>query len=94
MPGYKEKKAVELSVNVIIIAAISLAVLVVLFAVFTGRLGSFSRGLSETDTCAQKCSSLDMAYRVAAPESRNCGDDLYIAGIYNNAPNGCCCGSK
>ena len=88
------KKGVDISVNVIIVAAIALAVLVVLFAIFTGRLGSFSRGISETDTCAQKCSSLDLAFREAAPESRNCGDDLYIAGIYSNAPYGCCCGSK
>ncbi|MDO8740226.1 MAG: hypothetical protein Q7J54_01485 [Candidatus Woesearchaeota archaeon] len=36
------KKGMDMSVNVIIIAALALIVLVVLFAIFTGRLGGFS----------------------------------------------------
>ena len=36
---------------------ISLVVLVVLVAIFTGRLGLFSKGLSETTTCAQICAA-------------------------------------
>lgn len=90
-----KKKAVELSVNVIIIAAISLAVLVVLFAVFTGRLGAFTRGLADTDTCEQKCNSLDMSFRSAADSSRACPPaELYIGGSYKNAPEGCCCSPR
>jgi len=49
------KKAQGISINVIIIAAIALAVLVVLFAIFTGRIGLFSRGVKETETGAYSC---------------------------------------
>ena len=42
------KKAQGLSMNVIIIAAIALIVLVVMVAIFTGRMGNFAR---ETDSC-------------------------------------------
>jgi len=47
----KNKKGIELSVNVIIIAVIALLVLVVLFAVFTGRLTIFNIGIKD---CAAK----------------------------------------
>lgn len=49
------QKAQGLSINTIIIAAIALIVLVVLVAIFTGRLGLFSKGLGETTTCEQIC---------------------------------------
>lgn len=49
------KKAQGISINVIIIAAIALAVLVVLFAIFTGRIGLFSKGVKETETGAYSC---------------------------------------
>ena len=49
------KKAQGISINVIIVAAIALIVLVVLIAIFTGRLGSFSRGVTETTSCDQIC---------------------------------------
>ena len=41
------KKGQGLPLNVIIIAAIVLIVLVVLWAIFTGRMGKFSTGLEE-----------------------------------------------
>ena len=41
------KKAQGLPLNVIIIAAVALIVLVVLVAIFTGRLAIFGRGISE-----------------------------------------------
>jgi len=49
------KKGQGLSITTIIVAAIALIVLVVLVAIFTGRLGSFSKGLSETTDCNQIC---------------------------------------
>lgn len=49
------RKSQGLSINTIIIAAIALIVLVVLVAIFTGRLGLFSKGLGETTTCEQIC---------------------------------------
>lgn len=45
------KKGMDMSVNVIIIAALALIVLVVLFAIFTGRLGGFSMAVQ---SCADK----------------------------------------
>ena len=51
------KKGQSISINTIIVAAIALAVLVVLFLIFTGRLGIFSKGVSETTNCDQGCKS-------------------------------------
>jgi len=56
------KKAQGLSINVIIIVAISLIVLVVLVAVFTGNLGKFSGTVSgttgdSTKACADQSGS-------------------------------------
>jgi hypothetical protein len=50
------KKAQGISINVIIIAAISLVVLVILIAVFTGRMSIFGIGLDATQRGAT-CSS-------------------------------------
>ena len=52
------KKAQSISINTIIIAAIALAVLVVLFVVFTGRFKVFSEGVSSTASCENVCKSL------------------------------------
>ena len=48
------KKAQGISINTIIIAAIALIVLIILIAVFTGRIGIWGRGLD--DTSNPKCS--------------------------------------
>jgi hypothetical protein len=89
------KKAQGISINTIIVAAIGLAVLVVLFAIFTGRIGIFSKGVQETDTCVQKCSSLNMDPGVHPSEgARSCFEGQYIAGSYVDGPNGCCCMAK
>lgn len=49
--GLLYNKKADLSVNVIIIAAIALIVLVVLIIVFTGRFGIFSDGVKNIGTC-------------------------------------------
>ena len=91
------KKAQGISINTIIIAAIALAVLVVLFAIFTGRLGGFSKGVSETDTCRSKCESLSTtvgtqpSVPVTAGSNPCVNDERYIAGTYSDGKNGCCC---
>jgi hypothetical protein len=41
------KKAVELSLNTIIVAAIALLVLIVLVVIYTGQSGKFVRGLND-----------------------------------------------
>jgi len=93
------KKGVDLSVNVIIVAAIALAVLVVLFMIFTGRLAIFSKGVSETDTCAQKCASLNMQFERALTLTPSVGQqcnqgETYIPGSYKEGQYGCCCRPK
>ncbi|MBI3035511.1 hypothetical protein HYY71_04255 [Candidatus Woesearchaeota archaeon] len=87
------KKGQSISINTIIIAAIALAVLVVLFAIFTGRLGGFTKGVQETDTCAQKCSSLNMnpGSHPIDESSKSCITGQYIAGAYVDGKFGCCC---
>ncbi len=51
------KKAQGLSINVIIIVAISLIVLVVLVAIFTGKLGGFTKTIGDTTGDATKLCS-------------------------------------
>ena len=50
----RNKRGVELSVNVIIIAAITLIVLIVLIAIFTGRIGKFSSGVEQQTAGAEQ----------------------------------------
>ena len=90
-----KKKSQSISINTIIVAAIALAVLVVLFAIFTGRLGGFTKGVQDTDTCAQKCSSLNMNIGSnPSSDTKSCVDGQYIAGSYVDGKYGCCCVQK
>ena len=91
------KKGQGISINVIIIAAIGLAVLVVLFAIFTGRLNIFSLGISKTASCENACKAQGKAFGTeTSPES--CKSDIsgtrtYVVGKYDDVPAGgaCCC---
>ena len=49
------KKAQEISVHMIVVAAIALLVLVVLILIFTGRIGEFSKGIKECPTESSRC---------------------------------------
>ena len=75
--AYSNKKAQGISINVIIIAALALAVLVVLFAIFTGRLGIFSKALDSCTnlggTCKASCSSGTETEYIA--QRTDCGKD-------------------
>jgi len=88
------KKGQSISINTIIVAAIALTVLVVLFAIFTGRLGIFSTGVKDTDTCAQKCNSLNLQPGMA-DSAATCTDRQYIPGKYGDVDKNkvCCCAS-
>jgi hypothetical protein len=50
------KKGADISLNVIIVAAIALIVLVVLVMIFTGRMSIFNKGITSTDV---KCLDAD-----------------------------------
>lgn len=58
-----DKKGVEISMNVIIVAAIGLLVLVVLSVIFLGKVGGFGRQVSDCAVqggkCATACGSAD-----------------------------------
>ena len=49
------RKGQGLSLNTIIVAAIVLIVLVVLWAIFTGRMGVFTKGVKDVGNCAETC---------------------------------------
>lgn len=92
------KKAQSISINTIIIAVIALAVLVVLFAIFTGRLGIFSKGVGDTASCANSCKALNMKGDDAETKETCEGvavltGNRYISGTYSDVPSGrvCCC---
>ena len=88
------KRGQSISINTIIVAAIALAVLVVLFAIFTGRIGIFSQGVKQTDTCSQKCASLNLPV-TSDLDQFDCSSKpsgQFIGGKYSDTPNnGCCC---
>ena len=86
------KKAQGISINVIVIAAIALAVLVVLLDIFTGKIGIFSKEVGKTDNCLSRCSAVgkEMGTELIA-EGAQCpiNEDPVSGGKY-----GCCCREK
>ncbi|MBI2134985.1 hypothetical protein HYU09_03265 [Candidatus Woesearchaeota archaeon] len=82
------RKAQGLSINTIIIAAIALIVLVVLIAIFTGRLGLFSKGLGEATTCSQICEARNMDV-----DPNNAAANL-VRGALDSNGNQCYCKPK
>ncbi|MBI2134984.1 hypothetical protein HYU09_03260 [Candidatus Woesearchaeota archaeon] len=88
-------KSQGLSINTIIIAAIALIVLVVLIAIFTGRLGLFSKGLSGTVTCEGSCKAVNMQFglRDTVDGCKTAiGNRKYIPGEFQDLqPNTVCC---
>jgi len=103
------KKAQGISINVIVIAALALAVLVVMFATFTGRIGIFSRGVASTDSaldCDAQCKVTGYVSGKVSINAKNnadpkikgtCGDgENRIFGSVSDLTEGnvCCCKSS
>ena len=86
------KKGQSISINTIIVAAIGLAVLVVLFLIFTGRLGIFTKGIEDTASCQNSCKALGMS-KDQADDKERCDEKAgtYVAGKYSDATGVCCC---
>ena len=81
------KKGQGLSLNTIIIAAIVLIVLVVLWAIFTGRMGKFSQGISDI-TREKTCAEAGGVKRTGD----DCGDDTPLFGKFTDVTTGeACC---
>jgi len=73
------KKAQGISINTIIIAAIALIVLVVLIAVFTGRISLWGTGLDQAQT-GKTCNEQGGAWRV------ECGPlEKSVYGVFTDA---------
>jgi len=88
------KKSQSISINTIIVAAIALAVLVVLFIIFTGRFKIFSEGVSSTASCTTTCNSLGKSkYTLTESSCREATGYTYVPGKYTDVPEGhvCCC---
>jgi len=97
----KKRNAQGLSITTIIVAVIGLIVLIVLVAVFTGRIGSFSKGIEEANTCASVCDSLGMNIQKnqigTGTDANSCGNpttEKLIGGSFGDitwADGVCCC---
>lgn len=96
------KKGQSISINTIIVAAIALAVLVVLFMIFTGRLGLFTKGIGEATNCEQACKSAGYSRSDSIAEtastSADCSSGGFLLPGYSIIQDGnrkkCCCYSS
>ena len=89
---FMRKKAQSISINTIIIAAIALAVLVVLFLIFTGRFRIFSEGVKESSlNCDRACKAV--GYSRGDPQFSGCSNQ--ISGKFEGMSEQqvCCCTS-
>jgi hypothetical protein len=83
----KSKKGAEMSLNIIIVAAIALIVLVVLVMIFTGRMNIFGTGVQKATE--NKCSDQQGIPRLA---TEGCGEDRQVYGAFTDlAANQICC---
>ena len=85
------KKAQGISINTIIIAAIALIVLVVLVAVFTGRLGGFISGVESCPDKGGSCAYYDEGTDPPGSAGIACGTDAPLRGTKcskDDAPTG------
>jgi len=90
-----KRKAQGISINIIIVAVIALVVLVVLVAIFTGRLGLFSKGLSETTTCKQLCVARGYDKGVGgSDDTAPVGYPNELLGARDNDQNQCWCANN
>ncbi len=88
------RKSQSISINTIIIAAIALAVLVVLFVIFTGRFKIFSEGVSSTTSCENTCRSLGKAKTLITADSCKRLEYTQIPGKFEDVTGQdivCCC---
>jgi len=89
------KKAQGLSLNTIIVAAIVLIVLIVLWAIFTGKMGGFTQGLGSTtesvEACNKRCTATGMYVKGIA--SSNACKEIQMGKVRTSTggEENCCC---
>ena len=87
------KKAQSISINTIIIAAIALAVLVVLFMVFTGKIGNFVKTSDAVTSCQQTCKATAKTNAPLVDENQDCTLGQEFGGFVTDSGvrKKCCC---
>jgi len=70
---FKKRNAQGLSITTIIIAVIGLVIVIVLIAIFSGRLGKFGQGLDEAKTCDSLCTSQNLDPETKKPRDECTG---------------------
>ena len=87
------KKAQGLSMRVIIIAALALIVLVVLIFIFTGRIGSFGKGIDDTqNNFLNKCEipGTQRKCETSGPSDCLSAGGIPVQGTFNDCEGTCC----
>lgn len=103
MMDMKDKKGQDISLTTIVLAVLALLVLVVLILIFTGRLGSFTSAVDESEKCDNYCKVIGKTgvqgneYRPDVPTSEHCTSDkhTYSRGLVYEVSGTkyyCCCG--
>ena len=89
------RKAQGLSINTIIIATIAIVVLVVLVAIFSGRLGIFSQQVAEVgQDCKEFKATVGGSDYPAGWQQESCGEgyrEVYTATDADEHPGEHCC---
>lgn len=85
------KKGAELTLNVIVIAAIVLFVMVILLLIFTGRIGEWGKQVVKCETKGGVCAIGGCAENARAVDAWKC--DMDGDGTTNEGPgvDGVCC---
>ncbi len=66
------KRGSEMTLNVIIVAAIALIVLIVLIFIFSGKIKLFGQGTESCTNQGGQCTSPNVAYTVGCIEAGSC----------------------
>ncbi len=85
-----DKKAAELTMNVIIIAVLALIVLAVLLIMFSGKMKSFSGGLKECASLGGECKG-DVTISDDVVKTRTCPSGSSAIPNTNCEPQNVCC---
>jgi len=89
------KKAQGLSLNTIIVAAIVLIVLIVLWAIFTGKMGGFTQGLGSTtesvEACNKRCTATGMYVKGIASSNACKERQMGKVRTSTGGEENCCC---
>lgn len=85
-------KKADLSLNVIIIAVIGLIVLIVLVAIFGGKLNIFSKSTKEVSTGYEGKCMVPGVYGRECKSATDCvgAHGSVVQGTYSDCPTGCC----